>query len=71
MLSYNETGSHFFFTIIFQVYLVTDLNQVKKFWVLVYQIFLSKYFENLVKNLSSNGGKMLNFLVFTIIGNDE
>ena len=71
MLSYNETGSHFFFTIIFQVYLVTDLNQVKKFWVLLYQILLSKYFENLVKNLSSNGGKMLNFLVFTIIGNDE
>ena len=53
------------------MYLVTDLNQVKKFWVLVYQILLSKYFENLVKNLSLNGGKMLNFLVFTIIGNDE
>ena len=43
---------------------MTDLNQVKKFWVLVYQILLPKYFGNLVKNLSLNGGKNVKLFSF-------
>ena len=53
------------------MYLVTDLNQVKKFWVLVYQILLPKYFGNLVKNLSLNGGKNVKLFSFYHLGNDE
>ena len=50
---------------------MTDLNQVKKFWVLVYQILLPKYFGNLVKNLSLNGGKNVKLFSFYHLGNDE